>query len=290
MHSKVEKRAYDSVIDFAKDLVDVVNQGLLSLYSAEQNNVLDQDGHPTPSKSRSNQASLAKASARRIIRGSEAALGEGVRQQNDLHRTDPAADLAELKTILDSALLTRTQLSEITGLSPSKSKDAETSTGLSNGINHDDAMDVDGPKTADAAVPETPQKGKNTPRGSLRRLRADPISKDVPTDEGPTMNGINGDVANDTPGVQDDDATALVNGDARPGGIPWYLKEFQPKGISVLEVAEGEAPQGGGENETDGKSGFNTTDTNAEKMVNGGSKSKSANAAKKKTASRKRKR
>lgn len=190
------------------------------------------DGH------RLKQSSLKakKALAKRLIKAVQASLEEAVRNECQLLRVPPEAEIKRLNAILDKSLSTEADSSKANEDrdGPSRPSPELGGAGLTNGL----TLSVVSPSSKESPSHTPSTNGVIQPklalRGGGRTRRSTASNEDVPVLNGhtrPLGNVIEGKSSRASPEQKEDEPPLPV----RDGGIPWYMQNFRPEGTRVQE-------------------------------------------------------
>lgn len=252
LEENLSKRYYTSISAFSEDFGSVVNSALSAPSDEAADTAHTQDSGETLAKDSRIDHKTKKALVTRIIKAVKSPFEDALRKESELCQMPFEKELANLDRLLEKSVLSRrdsmagSQLGtvEIDAMHLRSSISSASSDGHLNSINKETApahgVRSGGNVDLDSGIITNGSADKR----SNKRQRPTP-------DSVPSTNGMNGD-SRKTNGVRSassqaskDNQTAepptpplSSGGDSQPslnGGIPWYMKPFDPVGTTVQE-------------------------------------------------------
>ena len=236
MGQKLENRLYFSVLDFTRDLGLLIADFLHATVTGAEGDGQATSDNPDGHKLKQSSLKAKKALAKRVIKAVQTSLEEAVRNECQLLRVPPEAEIERLNAILDESLSLEVGPLMANGDHdvPSHPSPDLAGAGLTNGL----ASSVVSPKSAESPSHTPITNGVIQPklalRGGGRTRRSTASIEDVPILNGhaqPLGKVMVGNGSRVSPKRKQDERPLP----ARDGGVPWYMQNFRPEGTRIQE-------------------------------------------------------
>ena len=261
---KVDKGAYNTVLDFTTDLAAAIGKIVCRASLDDRTDIVDQSSSLSPSKAKLNPTKNKEAAAKKMIKAIQGLLEEATRRESELSRTEVEANVRRIDAVLNDSLAARQ-----TSLSTVKESDKENLqvNGLVNG------MDLNS-KVADTPghLLETPSRSRTSLRGSLRRRRTNTSNGGHPLVNGnSTPSSTTGPVGNHHVSQSSElsDTDSGTRQSPLSGGVPWYMASFNISGTSIEDEQVTLTPDAEVSNDMDNEQNSKMTNGNSQEKLNG---------------------